>query len=92
MGKKKFSKKVINDSFNLYVSHARWILPRLKYLRKHGHGYPGYMSVKEWEAVLDDMIRGFKIIAKDEINNDEQDRKALVAINLFAKHYYALWD
>ena len=46
------------------------VLPILKDLRKHRHGYPVSLnSVEEWDAILDKIILGWE--AADRVCNDE---------------------
>jgi hypothetical protein len=59
------------DIWSLNKNMAKWIIPRLKYLRRHTRSYPmdfedndyqdGFV---EWQKAIDKMIRAFEIAIK----------------------------
>lgn len=44
------------ETWNLEITIAEFVLPRLKVFKKHNNGYPHTLTETEWESVLDDMI------------------------------------
>ena len=81
------------ECWNLDLSIACFILPRLVQLKKVGRSYPQDLTEKEWNAILDKMIHGFEIIVKEEIISDSEKLfTAQEAVDLFAKYYFSLWD
>jgi len=46
-----------SDCWNLDVTFARFMAPRLRYLRDHTHGYPEGMTELEWERHLTDIAK-----------------------------------
>lgn len=62
----KRQKKIRNikykDIYNLDKTIARFVLPRLKFFKKHKPGYPPGLNLEEWKDILDKMILSFKLI------------------------------
>ncbi|MDO8610137.1 MAG: hypothetical protein Q7R95_06290 [bacterium] len=62
------------DCWDLRHSHAKWILPRLKYLRNNFNGTPHkeggddfqFYSVSEWKDILDKIIFAFDFVLKED--------------------------
>ncbi len=86
----------LNESWNLNIYTAKFILPRLVYLRLNLHGYPPGLSEKEWDVILDKMIYSFEMILLDneeclELPNKIWD-KIQDGLDLFGKYYLNLWD
>lgn len=66
------------DIWNLDVSIAEFILPRLKLFKKKIISYPGYGEMdtpEKWDKALDKMILAFEYILDDDwwINNPKYD-------------------
>lgn len=93
---KKFFKKYgfhFEECWCLDHSIACYLLPRLVHLKKVMNTYPDGLTPEEWDEVLGKMIHGFKLIAEDKLfYNSENLAAAHEAIDLFAKHYFSLWD
>lgn len=54
------------DAWGFSGAHARWVVPRLKHLRKISHGHPGgFDTCAEWEDVLEKMIWSFENYDKE---------------------------
>lgn len=68
----------------------------IKDFRKSQNDIPiSYYDQEEWNKILDKMVEGFKIVAKDNFWGKERERnkqKAQEAFDLLAKHWGALWD
>jgi hypothetical protein len=82
------------ELWSLDITIAEFVLPRLKAFRdKLISTYPGNMSIEGWRDILQSMIDGFEIIAKEDFLVDKKkERKARKAVKLFAEYYFHLWD
>ncbi|MEK6883718.1 MAG: hypothetical protein AABY22_29085 [Nanoarchaeota archaeon] len=60
-----------HDCWGLDHSLAKWILPRLKYLRKNLHGHPTGITFKEWKNNLDKMIFSFEYVLNEDKYTDK---------------------
>lgn len=90
--------------YNLDQELAKWVLPRLIYLKENSIGYPAAFAeendgLKKWEDILDRIIFAFEYQAYKKWDTDkkketleEEDRLAKEGIELFAKYYRNLWD
>lgn len=87
---KKFKKKWgfrYEHTWCLDQEIAKFVLPRLAYLRDHHCGYPSclcefdrnYLPIneeeaeKQWVQILDDMCIAFELIIKDEIGGTKEE-------------------
>ena len=65
---KKFKKEngfTPDEAWNLYISIAIFVLPRLKYFREHTIGIPlHFKTIEEWYNILDQMIFSFENVLK----------------------------
>lgn len=81
------------DCWDLFHVIANFILPRLIRFRKMPMiSYPGNLSMKRWECILDKMIAAFKILAKDDIESPQEGRIIKRGLKLFAEWFQHLWD
>ena len=84
------------DTWNLDHTLALIILPALKQFLKKLHGYPGDLSEKQWDDVLNKMIWSFEAILmeneKDDIYTIEGNNRIQEGLELFGKYYRSLWD
>jgi len=83
------------ECWNLDCTFGRFIVPRLKVLRRNHHGYPDELhNDKNWCKVLDEMIWAFETAANHfEKKPTEDDYKRIhKGLKLFAKYYCHLWD
>lgn len=81
-----------SECWNLDVTFAEFIWPRLVKFKEDVHTHPGSLeSMEEWHKILDKMIKTFKIMA-NSIDNDDYDRDEVEeGLQLFAKYYLSLW-
>lgn len=96
--KKKLRKQIKERGFddsecwNLDMTIAQFVLPRLKRLKEITHGYPGNLeSEKEWDKILDKMIRAFELTVEDKLDSDNI-LEYEIGMNLFAQYFRNLWD
>lgn len=94
---KKFYKEngfYYEDCWNLDVTIAHFILPRLIQLRKKTIAFPsGFESLEDWKATLDKMIEAFYLILKDPYSSklNTSNAKIKEGLTLFAHFFQALW-
>lgn len=66
------------EVWNLDVTLAKYIIPRLKLLKKIQHGYPGKGDMdtpEKWDEALDKMIKAFELHLKMvDLNDDYFDK------------------
>ena len=94
--KKRLKKELKRDGYDsselwdLDVTFAKFILPRLKGFRDRTISYPSTMETfEEWSSALDEMIYGFENAIEDSDSTDyDRLRKGL---ELFGKYYRDLW-
>ena len=88
-----------SEWYNFNTETAKYIIPRLKHLRKNLHGWPGeyqgFKTPEEWEKAIDEMIWTFEFINSDDFDFVKDRAKwdrMQNGLNLFAKNYTHLWD
>ena len=83
-----------NECWNLDVTFAKFILPRLKHYRDYTYAYPYPLTEDEWDECLLRMIETFEWIASPEYYDCDQEKteQAQKDLELFAKYYMGLWD
>ena len=97
--RKKYNKKLRKDlkqngfdkseCWNLDITIAKFILPRLKYFRETTISYPHTtIGLDGWHEILDKMIYSFDEILKDDSTDQDKIQEGL---ELFAKYYVNLW-
>jgi hypothetical protein len=89
------NEKLFQDCFNLDETLAKWILPRLKYLKEYNQGMPTTLTPEEWDVIQDKMIYSFEFIVSDDSylydEGDEQYERYKEGLVLFGKYLGALW-
>lgn len=82
------------DTWNLDITIAKFVIPRLELFKKVIDCYPKqFDSMEEWYEVLDKMITAFKAIScKTGIQRSEEEKLIInEGLDLFRKHYNDLW-
>lgn len=80
------------ETWNLYYTISKFILPRLKRFEEVNPCYPGNLTMKEWKNIINKMISAHKLIVEDKvIYSDEEDKKIEEGLDLFHKWYRHLW-
>ena len=98
MAKIKTMKIKQSELWNLDITLAEYILPRLIAFRKMKRtGVPmNFKSIKEWNKELDKMIYAFnKIVNLDNIEEDYlryEKPKVKEGLKSFSDNFGALWD
>lgn len=88
------------ELWNLDVSFANWILPRLIEFKKQTLSYPSkFKNVTQWKKVLQTMIDGFTIMATENeyfalprTDKDKKFKKIKLSMSLFHEYVYDLWS
>ena len=92
---KKLNKYVPHkDTYNLDMTIAQFIVPRLELFKKVSDCYPHqFDSMEEWHEILEKMIAAFKVIGyKTGIQRSEEEKLIInEGLDLFRKHYNDLW-
>ena len=79
------------DCWSLDYSLARWILPRLKHLRKNLNGHPMELTFEQWEEILDKIIFSFEYVLNNDKYYDECYPKDFVHGFDMDKNGYLIW-
>jgi len=81
--------------YNLDNNIAKFVLPRLKLLRKDINGYPESVgSFENWLTILDKVIWSFEreLDWTDYKKTKEDFKKYEEGIELFGEHWRSFWD
>jgi len=94
----------IEEAWSLDVYAAKYIVPRLKLLRKITHGYPnelnrqcpeGNDAFECWQSMLDKMLFAFEyyddLYARRLVTTNEEQIRVKEGLRLFAEWYEHLW-
>lgn len=86
------------ETWNLDVTIAKFIVPRLKRFKELNNGYPSKFKAKEeWDKILDEMIEGLELYEdKWKCNSDQnltnlEEYKRKRAVKLLGEYFYDLW-
>ena len=82
------------DTYNLDMTIAQFIAPRLELFKKVTDCYPSqFDSMEEWYEILEKMIATFKVIScKIGIQRNEVEKSIInEGLDLFRKYYNELW-
>lgn len=83
------------ETWSLYSTIARFVLPRLERFMEIGIAYPMGMSEEEWDNKLVIMINGFRLVVNqddmDDEYSEEQQQTIKDGMELFSKHFFDLW-
>jgi len=82
-----------SELWSLDITISKFILPRLIAFKKEHSGYPAKLnSGKEWNNVLDAMIKAFEWHANDSHLDAVIPSYVTQGMNLFTKYFTNLWD
>ena len=85
------------EIWNLDHTTAKWLIPRLKYLKENTCGYPPDLETfEEWQEILQKMIDAFELYNGDSDTFDMDQLKTENEIieegmQLFGKYFRSLW-
>jgi len=81
-----------SELWNLDITIAKFIYPRLKAFKEAEAGIPGGFTKRSWERTLNQMIAAFKIVSEGDSNyTATQQTKVQKGLEVFTKHYSRLW-
>ena len=84
-----------DDTWNLDIPIAKFILPRLRRFKELNNGYPSDMTETEWDEKIDQMIEAFDLLIKtydgDVDETVETDEKIDTGLKLFGEKLRNLW-
>jgi len=94
-----------SDCWNLDVTIAKFIIPRLKRFKEIKYEYPAEFiindrytwnteasAINKWNEILDKMILAFDLEIKKCNGEKVDEEKIKEGLELFAKYYSKLWD
>jgi len=84
-----------SELWNLDMTFVEFMLPRIKRFREVHCGYPGRLTDKKWNKILDEIIKGFELykeFAYDVSLSPEQGKQINKAFKLFSQYIYDMWD
>jgi hypothetical protein len=88
------------DTWSLDYVLAKFVYPRLVRFKELNNGFPGGLGFTEesWNEALDNMIYAMRVIAKDEINDYDDElhcsvnwAKMQLGLEQFGKYFRDLW-
>ena len=81
------------DIYSLYGFLSPRILKSLRRFRENVFSHPAYMTEKEWNNALDEMIFAFEWYSQEDEPWDggKNDERAQKGAELFGKHFRGLW-
>jgi hypothetical protein len=77
--------------WDLYLSIARFVLPRLKYFREQNKRSPERVADDEWDRKLGTMVAAFELIVADDFETPEQKQAIEKGLKEFARYFQELW-
>ena len=81
-----------DETWNLDVTIAEFVLPRLKLFKEKTIGVPCcFGTMEEWHAELDRMIRAFELMCDDKAFGSESQNEIDAGLDSFRKYFQALW-
>jgi len=83
------------DLWSLDHTIVKFVLPRLIRFREVASGYPGNLTEKKWNKILDQMIYSMKAICDEwentAIGAQDEEKKINRGLYLFGKYFRGLW-
>lgn len=80
------------DTWNLDITIAEFILPRLKLFKEVADCFPAKLdSMEEWHDILDKMIDAFYLISTDKRKTEADNNAIEEGLGLFKRYYHSLW-
>jgi len=80
-----------SDTWNLDVTMAEFILPRIVRYRKICDGHPSYMSQEEWWSILDKIIKAMRLIIDNFEHGNCNKNDIKEGCCLLGNHFTELW-
>lgn len=81
-----------SETWSLYSTTAKFMLPRLKRFKELNCSYPVNLTPEEWDLILDELIWYLELLSTyDEPNNEAESIRYNKAKELFAQYFEHLW-
>ncbi len=84
-----------DDTWNLDIPIAKFVLPRLRRFKEINNGYPSGMTEEEWDEKIDLMAEAFDLLIKTYDGDVDEtvytDEKIDVGLKLFGENLRGLW-
>lgn len=83
-----------SETWSLDGTIARFIYPRLKVFledTKEIQCHPADITFDEWIKIIEDMVKGFELLANDDVKTDDENIIVERALDLFREYFHALW-
>jgi hypothetical protein len=80
-----------SETWNLYSTISKFIVPRLKEFTRISKTCPPELSNEQWSEILNKMIKSFEIAIDSDFMNEEQSDEFREGFNLFNEYFFALW-
>ncbi|KKN89773.1 hypothetical protein LCGC14_0236190 [marine sediment metagenome] len=84
-----------DNTWNLDIPIAKFVLPRLRRFKEINNGYPSGMTEEEWDEKIDQMTEAFDLLIKtydgDVDETVSTDMKIDDGLELFGEHLRNLW-
>ena len=84
-----------SECWNLDNTLGQFLVPRLKVFKENTHSYPPELTEEGWDAILQEMIDGFEVVADYDLCygfDEEQNKLRDRAIHLLSEYFNHLWD
>ncbi len=82
-----------DECWNLDMTFACFMVPRLKAFREMTCGYPGALSsMEEWHGILDRVIDGLELMSEDRVVYSDDERERIErGLDLFREWIQGMW-
>ena len=85
-----------SELWNLDITIAKLVYPRLKRFKEIAVGYPASLTNEKWDEILDKMIKAFELMATDDSEyytgiQDDGDNSIKEGLDLFREYFHNLW-
>lgn len=81
------------ETWNLDTTFVQFMLPRLKRFRKVNVCYPSDMTMKQWNNILDKILKGFELhsVEHEKTLTKKEYKQIQTAFELFGKYIHQMW-
>lgn len=74
-----------NELFNMDITFVNRYLKVLKNFRENHYGYPGYITEKQWDNILDEMIKHLALMNEDNVIYELKKKECRIALSPIMK-------
>jgi hypothetical protein len=83
-----------SETWNLDATISKFIYPRLKVFIddvKALQCHPANIEFDAWLNILEDMLKGFKILSQDSERTEDEEKIIERGLELFKEFFHSLW-